>query len=216
MSAGKNFGGVVNGMLAKVFENVEGELLKEGEIPGSVHDQNLPGTGGEALHVGHGADAAEQIAKKGLGKACVFKRFAEMPRALPGPKDVSEPGCGVVEGGDLQTRIVRSCDEGVTGTERGAKNTELLIPLLFKPIQAGAYIDDALLTGGDGTAEIGRDRIVGAFELSGTTNVMVGLRKAQTGDAEPIEDRAKRIVRKAVGIPLRHDDHGLERLVGCS
>jgi hypothetical protein len=110
-------------------------LRQEGQVVGGVDDEDLLGVGGEALHVGHGADGAEDLADLVLREAGLLEGGADVARALAGPDDVAEPGGGVVEGADLQARVVRGGDEGVAGAEAGSEDAELFVALGFEPVE---------------------------------------------------------------------------------
>ena len=129
-----------------------------------------------------------------------------MTCALAGPCDVAEPGGGVVEGADLEAWIEGGGDEGVAGAKRGAEDSELLVALLFEPVDAAADVDYGLSTGLGGAADVGADGVVGALELGGAANVVIGLGEAECGDSEVVEERAEGVVGEGVCVPLRHDD----------
>jgi hypothetical protein len=71
-----------------------------------------------------------------------------------------------------------------------------------------------LPAGGAGAADVRADGVVGALELGGAADVVVGLGEPQGRDAEAVEERAERVVAEGVGVPLRHDDDGLFGLGG--
>ena len=142
------------------------------------------------------------------------KRGADVAGALSGPYHVAECHGGVIEGADLKARIHRGGDEGVAAAEAGAEDAELLVALLLEPVDAAADVDDGLAAGRDGAADVGADGVVGALELGGAADVVVGLGETQGRDAEAIEERAEGVVAEGVGVPLRHDDDGLFRLAG--
>ncbi len=167
------------------------------------------GLGGEAVHVGHGADDGEDLADLVLREAGLLEGGADVAGALAGPYDVSEPGGGVVEGADLEALVEGRGDEGVAAAEAGAEDAELLVALGFEPVDAAADVDDGLTAGLGGAAYVGADGVVGALELCGAANVVVGLGEAEAGDAEAVEEGAEGVVGEGVGVPLRHDDDGL-------
>ncbi len=49
---------------------------------------------------------------------------------------------------------MRRGEEGVAAAERGAEDAELVVALGFKPVKAAADIDDGLLAGGKGAADV--------------------------------------------------------------
>jgi hypothetical protein len=100
-------------------------------------------------------------------------------------------------------------DEGVAGAEAGAENAELGVALGLEPVEATANVGDGLAAGGDGAADVGADGVVGALELGGAADVVVGLGEAQGGDAEAVEESAEGVVADGVGVPLGQDDDGL-------
>ena len=132
-----------------------------------------------------------------------------MAGALPGPGDISE-SCGrVVEGVDADARIVGAGQIGIAGAEAGSENAEVLVALLLKPVEAAANVNDSLTAGHERAADVGADGVVGALELGGAANVVIGHGEAQRGDAHAIEDGAKGVVAEAVGVPLRQHHDGL-------
>ena len=132
-----------------------------------------------------------------------------MTGALASPDDVAEPGGGVVEGADFEAWVKGGGDEGVATAQAGAEDAELLVALLFEPVDAAADVDDCLAAGFGGAAYVGADGVVGALQLGGAADVVVGLGEAKAGDAEVVEEGAESVVREGVGVPLGHDDHGL-------
>src|SRR5258708_22364124 len=144
-----------------------------------------------------------------LMQDCVFGGGADVACALAGPDCVGEKGGGVVEGADLEARVEGGGDEGVTTSKRGAEDAKLFVALRFEPVDAAADVDDGLAAGFGGAAYVGADGVVGAFELGGAADVVVGLGEAETGDAEAVEEGAEGVVGEGVCVPLRHDDHGL-------
>src|ERR1700736_6538225 len=99
MAAGKDPGDVVRLEPVEVAEDVERELAQEGEVVGGVDHQGAPRAGGEALHVGDGADAGEGLAELVLGEAGLLERGADMAGALAGPADGPRGRWGGVGGG---------------------------------------------------------------------------------------------------------------------
>ncbi len=202
-------------MLLEREENVEGELAEKGKVVGGVDDEGAAARGGgELLHVGRGADGSEELANLVLSEAGVFEGLADVAGGLAGPDDVAEASGGVIEGADLEAGVVGGGNEGVAGAKGGAEDAELLVALGLEPVEAGTDVDDGLLAGGDRAADVGADGVVGAFELGGAADVVVGLGEAEGGDAETVEESAKGVVREGVGVPLRHNDDGLLRPAG--
>lgn len=212
VAAGENFRDIVDAVLLKVFEDIEGELAEEGEVVGGMDDKDALGIGRELPHVGHGADGSEDLADEILGEASVLEGSADVAGGLAGPDDVAEPGGGVIEGADAQARIHGGRDEGVAGAERGAEDAELGVALLLEPVEARADIEDGLPAGGDGAANIGADGVVRALEFGRAADVVVGLGEAEGGDAEAVEESAEGVMGEGVGVPLGHDDDGLPGL----
>ena len=85
----------------------------------------------------------------------------------------------MIEGTDLEARVEGGGDEGVATAEAGSEDAELLVALLFEPVDAAADVDDGLTAGFDGAAHVGADGVVGALELGGAADVVVGLGEAQ-------------------------------------
>ena len=85
----------------------------------------------------------------------------------------------MVEGADLKARVEGGGDEGVATAERGAEDAELLVALLLEPVEAAADVDDGLAAGLGGAADVGADGVVGALELGGAADVVVGLGEAE-------------------------------------
>ncbi len=83
---------------------------------------------------------------------------------------------------------MRAGEKCVAGAEAGAQHAEVLVALLLKPVEAAADIDHRLAAGGDGAADVGADGVVGALQLRGPANVVVGLGEAQRRDAHAVED----------------------------
>jgi len=50
----------------------------------------------------------------------------------------------MIEGGDLNARIVRGSDEGIARSEASADDAEPVLTLRFEPIETAADIDHAL------------------------------------------------------------------------
>ena len=144
-----------------------------------------------------------------MGEAGALDGGANVAGGLAGPDDVAELTGGVVEAADLEAGIVGGGDEGVGRAEGGAEDAELGVALLRKPIDAGADVDDGLTAGVDGAAEVGGDGEVGALELGGAADVVVGLGEAEGGDAEAVDHGADGVVGEGVSVPLGHDDDGL-------
>ena len=85
----------------------------------------------------------------------------------------------------------------------------MFVALGFEPVDAAADVDDGLTAGFGGAAYVGADGVVGALELGGAADVVVGLGEAEAGDAEAVEEGAEGVVGEGVGVPLGHDDHCL-------
>ena len=115
----------------------------------------------------------------------------------------------MVEGVDADARVVGAGQEGVAGAEAGAEHAEVLVALLLKPVEAAADVDDGLAAGGERAADVGADGVVGALQLGGAANVVVGHGEPQGRDAHLVEDGAQRVVAEAVGVPLRQNHDGL-------
>jgi len=177
-----------------------------------VDDEDSLGLGGEAVHVGHGTDDGEDLADLIMREASLLEGSADVSGALASPDDVSKPGGGVVEGADLKALVECGGDEGVAAAEAGAEDSEVLITLLFEPVDAAANVDDGLTACFGGAAYVRTDGVVGALEFGGAADIVVGLGEAETGDAEAVEERAERVMGEGVGVPLGHDDDCLLRL----
>jgi len=186
VAAGQHLGDEVDVELLEFVQNLEREMQGEGEVVCGVDDEDPLGSGGEALHVGHGADAEEQLADLVLSEASVLQRDADVAGALALPDDVAEPGGGVVEGADAQARVVGRGDEGVAGAEAGSKDAELRVALGLQPVDATADVDDGLAAGGGGAADVGADGVVGALQFGGAADVVIGLGEAESRDPEAV------------------------------
>ncbi len=99
--------------------------------------------------------------------------------------------------------------KGVATAEAGAEDAEVFVALRLEPVDAAADVDDGLTAGFGGAADVGADGVVGALELCGAADVVVGLGEAEAGDAEAVEEGAEGVVAEGVCVPLGHDDHGL-------
>ena len=141
-------------MFVEVLEDIEGELFEEGEVVGGVHDQHLPFYRGEPLHVSCRADDTEDLTKVFLCKSRLFNSLTDVASALTGPDYVSEPRGCVIEGADLESRIVGCGYEGVAGPEACAEDAKLLVALFLEPVDAGADVDYGLLAGCDGAPDV--------------------------------------------------------------
>ena len=149
-----------------------------------------------------GADGGPQFPHTLLGEAGLFKRLFDVAGALARPGDVSEGSGGVVENVDADAGVVRAGQVGVAGAEAGAEDAEVSVALRLKPIDAAADIDNGLAAGGEGAADVGADRVVGALKLGGAANVVVRHGEAQGRNAHAIEDGAEGVVAESVGVPL--------------
>lgn len=216
VAAGEDFGDVVDVVEVEVSEDVERELAEEGEVVGGVDDEDAFGVGGELPHVGQGADGGEDLADLILVEAGLLEGGADVAGGLAGPDDVAELGGSVVEGADAEAGVHGGGDKGVAGAEGGAEDAELGVPLLFEPVEGGADVNDGLAAGGDGAADVRADGVVGALELGGPADVVVGLGEAEGGDAEAVEEGAEGVVGEGVGVPLGHDDDGLLGFAGLA
>jgi len=62
VAAGEDLRDVVDLEGVEVCQDVERIFQREGEVVGGVDDEDALGLGGEAVHVGHGADDGEDVA----------------------------------------------------------------------------------------------------------------------------------------------------------
>jgi hypothetical protein len=81
--------------------------------------------------------------------------------------------------------------EPITGTQAGTQNAELLVPLILKPVDAAANVDNSLTTGRKRATDVGADRVVGALKLGRAADVVVGHGEPQGGDSHLVEDGAE-------------------------
>ena len=63
----------------------------------------------------------------------------------------------------------------------------LLVALLLQPVDAATDVDDRLATGGDGTPDVGADRIIGTRQLCRATDIVIWLAQAQGGTPKRVK-----------------------------
>ena len=114
----------------------------------------------------------------------------------------------MIEGRDADARIMRGGDKCVTRSQTGADNSELVVALLFEPIETAAHIDDALAHGIESAADVGGDCIIGAADFGGHANIVIGHAQPQHRDAEQVQDFAQADVSDSVGVPVRQKHEG--------
>ena len=110
-----------------------------------------------------------------MGHAHALEGGADVTGALPGPNHIAKRHGGMVEGGDTQAAVEGGGKKGITGAETGAQNAELLVALLLKPVDAATNVDHRLAAGGDGPADVGAHRIVGARQFRRAADIVVRL-----------------------------------------
>ena len=69
---------------------------------------------------------------------------------------------------------MRGSDECVTGAQAGSDNSELVIALLLEPIETAAHIDYALAHRIESAANVGGDGVIGAADLGGHADIVIG------------------------------------------
>ena len=114
----------------------------------------------------------------------------------------------MVEDVDADARIVRAGQKCVARSQTGAEDAELGVALLGKPIEATADVGDGLAGSVNGAAHVGADSVVGARELGGAADIVVGHAEAQSRDAKPVEGLAERVVADGIGVPMRQHNNG--------
>jgi len=77
-----------------------------------------------------------------------------MTSGLPMPNHISDIGRSVIECGGANTAVVRSRKERIARAQTCADNAQILIALLFQPIETAAYINDRLAACIDGAADV--------------------------------------------------------------
>src|SRR5579864_6418315 len=98
---------------------------------------------------------------------------------------------------------MRRRNKRVTRSQTGAKNPETLIALCLQPVETAAHVDHPLARCVEGASDVGGDRVVGAANLSGTTDVVIWHAQPQYGNSKPIKNSRQTFVTERVGIPLR-------------
>src|SRR5436190_24108522 len=98
-----------------------------------------------------------------------------MARTLSGPYDISECGRRMVERIHANAFVVRAREKCIAGSETRSQHTQLLVALFLKPIKAATNINHRLPAGGKRATDISAHGVIGAFKLSGTSNVMIRL-----------------------------------------
>src|SRR3954454_1968918 len=97
----------------------------------------------------------------------------------------------MIEGADLDARVVRGVQKAVTGTKTSADNSQFVIPLLLQPVEAAAQIDHALTRGVKSATNVGRYREVGAANLRRTANVVIWHAQPQHRNAQAVQNAAE-------------------------
>src|SRR5579864_3307403 len=100
---------------------------------------------------------------------------------------------------------MRRRNKRVTRSQTGAKNPETLIALCLQPVETAAHVDHPLARCVEGASDVGGDRVVGAANLSGTTDVVIWHAQPQYGNSKPIKNSRQTVVTERVGIPLRKE-----------
>ncbi len=117
----------------------------------------------------------------------------------------------MIEGIHPQARVVRAGQKCVARAEARSQHAEVLIALLFEPVQAAANIDHRLPARRNRAPNVGADRVVGALQLHRPADVVIGLREPQRRNPHAVEQPAQHIVAEPIRVPLRqHHD----RLLG--
>ena len=134
---------------AEGFDHLDRVLLRKGEVVVGVHDEHVfagaVGLGAfELIVVADGTDGGPEIAHPLLCETGIFDSLANVARALAGPNNVAKRSGSVIKGVDAQAWIVCAGEVGVAGTEAGSKNAEVLVTLIFKPVEAAADFDHSL------------------------------------------------------------------------
>ena len=115
----------------------------------------------------------------------------------------------MVEGVDAEARIVGAGKICVAGAEAGSQNAEVLVALVFKPVETAADVDNRLTAGHERAADVGADGVVGTLHFGGPANVVIGHGEPQRRDSHAVEDGAERVMAEAIGVPLRQHHDGL-------
>src|SRR5438876_12015853 len=97
-----------------------------------------------------------------------------MASGLSVPDHIRYISGGMVKCCDTNTRIMRCCQKCEAGAEAGAYDTQLLISLLFQPIETAADVNHTLASGIKGTPDVGGDRIVCAADFCRHADIVVG------------------------------------------
>ena len=79
----------------------------------------------------------------------------------------------MIEGVHADAGIVGAGEECVAGAEAGAKDAEVLVPLLLEPIETAADIDDRLAAGGDGAPDVRTDGVIGSLDFCGSADIVI-------------------------------------------
>jgi len=85
---------------------------------------------------------------------------------------------------------------------------------LLQPVEATTNVNDALANGVERPADIGGKRVIGAANLSGHANVVVGHRQAEDGNAQKVQDLAQPAVSDGVRVPVWQENDARRPLTG--
>src|SRR5882762_6352785 len=180
VAAGEFDGLEIDVALAHFGDDVLRVLRQEREIVSGKNDHALARIARVLVEIGGGAGGAQQgsqlVPGDGRGQA-----FLDMARGLPGPDDVGKIGGSVIEGRDLDARLVGGAEKCVTRSQAGADDAEFSVALRLEPIEAAAQIDHALARGVERASKVRGNGVVRALNLGGLANVVVGEAHAQGG-----------------------------------
>src|ERR1700727_1365091 len=95
------------------------------------------------------------------------------------PDHVGNVSGRMIEGCDPNAWLVCSRNEGITGAQTCAHNSELVIALLLEPIEAAANVHHALAHRIERASDVGGYGVIRAADLGGHADIVIRHREPQ-------------------------------------
>ena len=135
-----------------------------------------------------------------------FDSLPDVARGLAVPDYIGNVGRRMIKGRDFYALVVCGCDEGVTRSQTCADNSELVIALLLKPIEAAADINHALPHGIERTADVGGDGVICAADFGGHADIVIRHGEPQHRNTQHIQEFAQAHIGDGIGVPVRKEN----------
>src|SRR5438094_9387803 len=141
-------------MPAEGVQHLAGELGEHGGVVLAVDHESGAASAHAALDVRHGADGGPVFAKLVDGDV-VAKAFPDVIGGHALADNVGEVRGDVKETAGADAFIVDESDVADRGADAGAKDAELRVALLLKPVEAATGVLDSLAVSLKGKADVG-------------------------------------------------------------